>query len=171
MGGDFNYTTASTEYTVFLTLYEDFLGRKSILKLNTRAGYIFGGDAPTYDSFYMGGRSFRGFDFREVSPKGIRADNGLPSDDPIGGDWLFFAGAQYEMPLLAENLTGVVFLDTGTVTDNLGFDEYRASIGLGLRIYIPQLGPIPIAFDFAIPILKEESDEEQLLSFSAEVPF
>lgn len=171
MGGDFNYTTASTEYTVFLTLYEDFLGRKSILKLNTRAGYIFGGDAPTYDSFYMGGRSFRGFDFREVSPKGIRADNGLPSNDPIGGDWLFFAGAQYEMPLLAENLSGVVFLDTGTVTDNLGFDEYRASIGLGIRIYIPQLGPIPIAFDFAIPILKEESDEEQLLSFSAEVPF
>lgn len=171
LGGDFDYTTASTEYTVFLTLDEDFLGRKSILKLNTRAGYIFGGDAPTYDSFYMGGRSFRGFDFREISPKGIRADNGQPSDDPIGGDWLFFAGAQYEMPLLAENLTGVVFLDTGTVTDNLGFDEYRASIGLGLRIYIPQLGPIPIAFDFAIPILKEESDDEQLLSFSAEVPF
>ena len=75
------------------------------------------------------------------------------------------------MPLLAENLTGVIFLDTGTVTDDLGFDEYRASIGVGLRIYIPQLGPIPIAFDFAVPLLKEERDDEQVLSFSAEVPF
>ncbi len=171
LGGDFDFTTASAEYTVFLTLREDFLGRKSILKLNTRVGYIFGGDAPLYERFYLGGRSFRGFDFREVSPKGIRADNGEPSDDPIGGNWLLFAGAQYEVPLISENLTGVVFLDTGTVTDDLGFDQYRASIGVGLRIYIPQFGPIPIAFDFAIPLLKEEGDDTQVLSFSAELPF
>ncbi len=171
LGGDFDFTTASAEYTVFLTLDEDFLGRKSILKLNTRAGYIFGGDAPVYQRFYLGGRSFRGFDFREVSPKGIRADNGEPSDDPIGGNWLFFVGAQYEVPLVSENLTGVVFLDTGTVTDDLGFDEYRASIGVGIRIYIPEFGPIPIAFDLAVPLLKEERDDTQVLSFSAELPF
>ena len=171
LGGDFDFTTASVEYTVFLTLHEDFLGRKSILKLSTRAGYIFGGDAPVYQRFYLGGRSFRGFDFREVSPKGIRADNGEPSDDPIGGNWLFFAGAQYEMPLVSENLTGVVFLDSGTVTDDLGFDQYRASIGVGIRIYIPQFGPIPIAFDLAVPLLKEEGDDTQVLSFSAELPF
>ena len=171
LGGDFDFTTASAEYTVFLTLSEDFLGRKSILKLSTRAGYIFGGDAPVYQRFYLGGRSFRGFDFREVSPKGIRADNGEPSDDPIGGNWLFFAGAQYEVPLVSENLTGVVFLDSGTVTDDLGFDQYRASIGVGIRIYLPQFGPIPIAFDLAVPLLKEERDDTQVLSFSAELPF
>ena len=84
---------------------------------------------------------------------------------------MFFAGAQYEVPLISENLTGVVFLDTGTVTDDLGFDEYRASIGVGIRIYIPQFGPIPIAFDLAVPLLKEEGDDTQVLSFSAELPF
>ena len=119
----------------------------------------------------MGGRSFRGFDFREVSPKGIRAENGQISDDPIGGNWMFFAGTQYEVPLVAQNLTGAVFLDSGTVIDDLGFDEYRASIGVGVRIYIPQFGPIPIAFDLAVPLLKETGDDTQVLSFSAELPF
>ena len=170
-GGDFDFTTVGAQYTVFLTLNEDFLGRKSVLKLNTESRYIFEGDAPVYEKFYLGGRSFRGFDFREVSPKGIRADNGQPSDDPVGGNWLFFAGAQYEVPLVSETFTAVAFVDTGTVINDLGFDEYRVSIGLGIRLYIPQFGPVPIAFDFAFPLLKEESDETQVLSFAAELPF
>jgi outer membrane protein insertion porin family len=45
------------------------------------------------------------------------------------------------------------------------------SVGLGVRLYIPQFGPAPLAFDFAIPLLKEESDETQVFSFSAEIPF
>ncbi len=172
LGGDFEYFNAQGEYAVFLTLDEDFMGRRSILKLNSRAGYIFGGDTPpTYERYYLGGRSFRGFDFREISPKGIRADTGEIGKDPVGGEWMFFVGAQYEVPLFEETVTGVVFLDTGTVTTDVGFDDYRVSAGVGLRLYIPQLGPVPIAFDFGFPIVKEESDEEQLLSFSAELPF
>lgn len=171
LGGSFNFTTASAEYTVFLSVHEDFLGRKSILKLNSRVGYIFGGDAPIYERFLMGGRSFRGFDFREVSPKGIRADTGTRGIDPVGGRWLVFLGAQYEVPLIQEALTGVVFLDTGTVTDDPGFDKYRSSIGAGIRIYIPQFGPVPIAFDLAIPIEKQAGDRTQVLSFSVELPF
>jgi outer membrane protein insertion porin family len=157
---------------VFLTLQEDFLGRKSILKLNSRLGYIFGGGrVPTYERFYLGGRSFRGFEFREVSPKGIRADTGELGDDPVGGEWLIFLGAQYEFPLFQETITGVTFLDPGTVTEDVGFDDYRVSIGAGLRLYIPQLGPVPIAFDFGFPIVYEEEDDKRLFSFSAELPF
>ncbi|MHC4448065.1 MAG: BamA/OMP85 family outer membrane protein, partial [Planctomycetota bacterium] len=171
LGGDFDFTTLSANYTVFLTLDEDFLGRKSILKLNSRVGYILNGnDAPIYERFYLGGRTFRGFEFREVSPKGVLL-SGLPSDDPVGGEWLFFAGAQYEFPLVEELMTGVVFLDSGTVVDDPGFDDYRASVGLGIRLYIPQLGPVPMAFDFAFPLAKEDDDETQVFSFTAEVPF
>lgn len=172
-GGDYNFLNASADYTVFLTLDEDFLGRKSVLKLNTRVGYIFNADGrvPTYEQYYLGGRTFRGFEFRTISPKGIRADNGRPSDDPVGGEWLFFAGAQYEFPLFEQVVSGVFFADTGTVTDEVGFDEYRVSVGAGLRLYIAALGPVPIAFDFGFPLLKEDQDEEQLLSFSAELPF
>ena len=172
LGGDFDFNRANAEYTVFLTLDEDFLGRKSILKLSTKAGYIFGGGrAPTYERFYMGGRTLRGFEFRTVSPKGIRADDGEPSDDPVGGEWTFFAGAQYEIPLFEESLTLAMFVDSGTVTNDIGLDEYRVSLGAGLRLYIPQFGPIPMAFDFAFPLLKEETDELQVFSFTAELPF
>ncbi len=170
-GGDYGFNNIGAEYTVFLTVTEDFLGRRSTLRLNTEAGYIFGGRAPTYERYYRGGRTFRGFRFREVSPKGIRNDTGEPSNDPIGGEWMFFAGAQYEFPLFGEQVTGVVFIDTGTVTDSVGFDDYRVSIGTGVRLYIPQFGPVPIAFDLGFPILKERGDETQVLSFSAELPF
>ncbi|TVQ53359.1 MAG: outer membrane protein assembly factor BamA [Phycisphaerales bacterium] len=172
LGGDFQFNRVTGDYTVFFTLDEDFLGRKSTLRLNTDVGYIFGGDSPpTYERFYRGGRTFRGFRFREISPKGIRADNNEPSDDPVGGTWMFFAGAQYEFPIFGEAITGVFFVDSGTVTDSVGFDDYRVSLGTGLRLYIPQFGPVPIAFDFAVPVKKQDEDETQVLSFSAELPF
>ena len=65
----------------------------------------------------------------------------------------------------------MVFVDSGTVTDSPAFDPYRVSVGVGIRLHIPQFGPTPLAFDFAIPLLKDDSDEEQLFSFSAELPF
>lgn len=172
LGGDYDFTKLSAEYTVFLTLAEDFIGRRSILKLNTRASYIpQEGDAPVYERYYLGGRSFRGFDFRTVSPKGIRNDTGEQGDDPVGGNWLFFAGGQYEFPIFEEVINGVLFVDSGTVLDEFGFDDYRVSAGFGLRLYIAALGPVPIAFDFGFPIVKEDDDERQLFSFSAELPF
>lgn len=170
-GGDYSFSTINAEYTVYFTVAEDFLGRITTVKLVSRAGYQFGGYSPTYERFYLGGRSFRGFDYRTVSPKGIANNTGLPSDDPVGGRWLFFLGGQYEFPILAESITGVAFVDSGTVTDDPGFDEYRVSVGAGIRLYIPAFGQLPIALDFGFPILKQDSDEEQLFSFSAEFPF
>lgn len=169
-GGDFTYTKIRGDYTVYFTVNEDFLGRKSTLRLNTRLGYILG-SAPTYERFYMGGRSFRGFELREVSPKGIRHDTGELGDDPVGGDFMVFIGSQYEFPLIGETINGVFFMDTGTVNDGFGIDDYRVSIGTGIRLYVPQIGPVPLAFDFAFPILKADGDETQVLSFSLELPF
>ena len=83
----------------------------------------------------------------------------------------FLLTPRAEVPLIQEALTGVVFLDTGTVTDDPGLDEYRSTIGAGIRIYIPQFGPVPIAFDLAIPIEKQAGDRTQVLSFSVELPF
>lgn len=170
VGGDFNYFRSEMDYTLFFTLSEDFLGRRTTLRLNSRLGYIFGDRSPTYERFYLGGRSFRGFDFREISPKGTNLD-GSPSNEPIGGDWLMFVGAQYEVPLFEETVSAVLFVDSGTVTPDFGVDDYRISVGAGLRLYIPALGPVPIAFDFGVPLRSEEQDDERVLSFSAELPF
>jgi outer membrane protein insertion porin family len=167
------FVVADLGLTTFLTLNEDFLGRKSVLKLNARGAYIFGGDAPTYEKYYLGGITFRGFQFRTVSPKAtgsIGAPN-VPINDPVGGSFLVFAGAQYEFPVVGDSFNGVVFLDSGTVENSIDFEGYRASVGFGMRIYIPQLGPAPLAFDFGFPILKQTEDERQLFSFTMALPF
>ncbi|MFN9076544.1 MAG: outer membrane protein assembly factor [bacterium] len=169
------FTVLKAGYTQFFTVSEDFLGRRSTLRLATDIGYIFGDEAPVYERLYLGGRnpSMRGFKFRTVSPKSTaNIDPTTPLDnDPVGGTWLFSLGAQYEQPIFQNAFSGVAFIDSGTVLDEIGFDQYRVSIGLGVRLYIPQFGPAPLAFDFAIPLMKEETDETQLFSFSAEIPF
>ena len=167
------FTVLRAGYTQFFTVTEDFLGRRSTLRLSTDVGYIVGDEAPVYERFYLGGRTFRGFDFRTISPKSrANRDPTTPlSNDPVGGTWLFSLGLQYEQPVFQNSFTMVGFIDSGTVTDEIGFDQYRVSAGLGIRLYLPQFGPAPLAFDFAFPIVKEDTDETQVFSFSAEIPF
>ena len=40
-----------------------------------------------------------------------------------------------------------------------------ATAGVGLRIVVPMLGPVPIALDFGFPIVKAPEDREQIFSF------
>ncbi|MEC8321116.1 MAG: BamA/TamA family outer membrane protein, partial [Planctomycetota bacterium] len=65
----------------------------------------------------------------------------------------------------------VAFVDSGTVTTTPGFDDYRVSVGLGIRLYLDALGPAPLAFDFGFPLVEQEGDQRQTFSFSAELPF
>ena len=169
--GDLTFNRTRVDYTGYFALDRDFLGRTSTLRLDASAGYIFGGNAPTYERFYLGGRTLRGFEFRTVSPKGTPSVPGGPNDIPIGGNWLVFLGSQYQFPLVSTVIDGVVFCDSGTVTDTVGFSDYRLAVGVGVRLYLPQLGPTPLAFDFAFPMMKAEYDDTQLFSFSAELPF
>lgn len=173
LGGDFDFTSLSGEHSIFLTVNEDFFGHRTVLNLKTRAQYIPQGEdeAPVYERYYLGGQSMRGFGYRAVSPVGIRNDTGTPGDDPVGGTWLFFWGAEITQPVWEDTISIVAFTDTGTVTNDPGFDDYRVSVGLGLRLYFPQLSPAPLAFDFGFPIVKEETDDERLFTFSIDLPF
>jgi outer membrane protein insertion porin family len=168
-----SYTLLRAGYTQFFTVNEDLLGNRTTLKINHDVAYLLGDDAPTYDRLYLGGRNFRGFEFRTISPKSRGAlDPTLPApNDPIGGNWLFFLGAQLEQPFVKDAFSGVVFVDSGTVTEDVSLDQYRVSVGFGVRLYIAAFGPAPLAFDFALPALKEDTDETQVFSFSAEIPF
>jgi len=171
-GGDYNYWTTGGEYTVYFTLDEDFLGRITTIRLRGAIQYAFDEDrVPVYERFYLGGRSLRGFEFRTVSPKGIRNDNGQPSEDPIGGLWSMFLGAQYEVPLFEDAFSGVIFVDSGTVLSEPGISDWRVGVGVGIRLTIPAFGPVPLAFDLGFPLVKEELDETQIFSFAAELPF
>jgi len=170
LGGDYNFTKLTAAHEVYIPIDEDVLGRITFLTLTTRIGYIPQGpdEAPVFERYYLGGRSFRGFDFRGIGPVGFRTD-GTETDEHVGGTWQFFAGLQVEKPLV-QFLSVVGFLDTGTLTDDVGFDDYRVAVGAGIRLYLPQLGPAPLAFDFAYPLVDQDTDDRQVFSFSVDLP-
>jgi len=172
-GGDFDFTKVFAEGNAFFTVDEDFFGRKTVLSFRGELGFIFEDDeAPVFERFYAGGHhSFRGFEFRGIGPRGIQNNTGRVGDDAVGGDWLFLLGAEYNFPIYQEFIRGVFFVDSGTLQDDIGFDEYRVSVGTGVRLKLPFLGQAPFAFDLAWPVLKEDGDEERFFSFSVALPF
>ena len=173
LGGDYNFTRLTLEHQVFIPVYESFLGYRTVLSWKTSASYIPDGkgEVPIFERLYLGGRSLRGFKYRTVSPKGYRHDTGQLGNDGVGGTWLFFTGVELQQPLYKDVISGVVFIDSGTVTNRPGFAEYRVGVGAGFRISVPQLGPVPLAFDFGIPLLKQPGDQKRLFSFTLDVPF
>lgn len=172
-GGDFDYTKLTIQHKAYFTVSEDFLGRKSTVFIEARAGYVPQGqdDVPVFERFYLGGRSFRGFDFRGIGPIGIRNDTGQPGQDSVGGAFSFFLGAQYERPVWRDVISVVGFVDSGTLNEELSFEDYRVTVGTGLRLYLPQFGQAPLAFDFAFPLADEDTDDRQIFSFSIDLPF
>lgn len=172
IGGDFNFTKFTAEHTAFFAVDEDYLGRKTVLSLTTRAGYITPEDeSPVFERFFMGGRNFRGFRYRGIGPLGIRNDTGEIGDEHVGGDFSFFLGAELEKPIYQDIVAVVVFTDTGALNDEIGFDEYRVSVGTGLRLYVPAFGNAPLAFDFAFPLNEQDGDRTQFFSFAIDIPF
>jgi outer membrane protein insertion porin family len=173
LGGAYDFDSIEAQVAKYWTIDEDFFGRRSVVSLRVEMGYIFQPDeAPTFERFYAGGhRSFRGFALRGVGPRGIRADTGLVGDDPVGANWMFLAGLEYNFPIYEEVIRGVVFIDTGTVEPDVGFNDYRASIGGGFRFKLPFLGQAPFAIDFATPLAQEDGDEPQVFSFDLALPW
>jgi outer membrane protein insertion porin family len=170
LGGDFEFTKLSAEHQVYLPVDEDFLGNKTVLSFKARAGYIPQEDeAPIFERFFLGGRSFRGFKFRGVGPLG-RTAAGAESDDHVGGDFLFFLGTELERPVWRDVVSVVGFIDSGTISDELSFDSYKVSVGAGIRLYVPAFGNAPLAFDFGFPLNAEDRDREQIFSFSIDLP-
>lgn len=172
--GDFNYTAFNAEHSIYFTVNEDFLGAKTVLNFNTRVNYIPQGQSsvPVFERYYLGGSSMRGFAFRTVSPRGVRQDNKQPNlDDPIGGTFLFFWGAELKQPIFEDIISVVTFLDTGTVTTDATFKDYRIAAGFGFRLYVRDLSPAPLAFDFGFPVKKVEGDRKRLFTFNIDLPF
>ena len=158
--GDHSFGEILADYRCYRTVWVDALDRKHILAGRVTVGDIIG-EAPVFERFYGGGiGSVRGFEYRGISPRSTG------TDQQIGGDFLVLAGGEYTFPLVGDMLRGVLFLDTGTVEDDVGISAYRASAGFGVRWVIPLLGQVPMSFDFGFPISKASQDDTQIFSFS-----
>ncbi|BAM02876.1 outer membrane protein assembly factor BamA [Phycisphaera mikurensis] len=172
LGGSFEFTRLSAGFTKFWTVDQDYLDRRTIVSFGVDAGYILQeNEAPVFERFYAGGRSFRGFDFRGIGPRGVRNDTGQVGDDAVGGRFSLLTTLQYEFPLVDRYLRGVVFTDQGTIDTSVDLGRWRVSVGAGIRMAIPFLSQAPFAIDFAVPLLDEEGDEDELISFTLDIPF
>ena len=165
--GDHTFGILKGTFVWYKTLYEDLLERKTVLAAKL-LGATTAGDAPPFEKFYAGGTGaygLRGFEYRGVSTRGLQTDVSTTPEriDPIGSDWIFLANAEVTVPLIGENFFALFFVDSGTI-DTGG---YRASVGTGIQILIPQwFGPVPMRFELASPFMKDEQDETQVFSFS-----
>ena len=162
--GDHTFGIFSGVYRWYKTLYEDLAERKTVLGTKLLAATAVD-DAPPFEKFYAGGTGsygIRGFEYRGVSTRGRNTVTG-ELDDPIGSDWIFLANAEVTVPLIGENFAGLLFIDSGVIDSG----NYRVGAGTGIQIMIPQwFGPVPMRFEFASPVMKDDEDETQVFSFS-----
>ena len=166
--GDYDFGVLGGNYVHYFTLKEDVLGRRTVLAAKVQAATIVGGDAPPFEKFYSGGTGqygLRGFEYRGVSTRGLQLNVADPEyKDPIGSDWVFLANTEVTIPMISENFALLLFVDSGTVDTG----SYRLSVGAGLQIMVPQIfGDIPMRFEIATPLMKDDDDETQVFSFSA----
>ena len=156
---EFDYTRLEVDARQFFTTYQrpDGYG-KHILTLSGQLGWT-GDSTPIYERFYAGGfQSFRGFAFRGVTP--------IEKNTEIGGQFQALGTVEYMLPVMAnEMLKFVAFTDFGTVEEDVTLDNFRVSAGAGVRVTVPGMGPVPIALDWAFPIVKQDFDRDQIFSF------
>ena len=159
--GSFDFPRGNIDIRQYFLMRErpDGSGRH-VFGTTFRFGFS-GSQTPVFENFFAGGFStIRGFDFRGASPKS--------GDIIVGGEFLFLGSAEYLFPITADDmLRGVVFCDFGTVEEKIDInsDDYRVAPGAGLRIFVPALGPAPIALDLAFPLARESTDRVQHFSF------
>jgi outer membrane protein assembly factor BamA len=164
--GDYTIPIGTIEYTKFFS--SEALQRKDgsgkhVFAVRSQVSAT-STDAPVFERFFAGGfRSMRGFSFRGMGPADISSFGNQYS---VGGTFSFLNTLEYQIPLNAkDSLFFVTFLDHGTVERTVSIKDYRVSAGFGFRVQIPALGPVPVAFDFAFPLNKTDSDIRQVFAF------
>ncbi|MBV10041.1 BamA/TamA family outer membrane protein [Rubinisphaera sp.] len=162
---DFDFTKVDLQGSQYFTTYQrPDGGGKHVLSFRGNVGYTTDG-TPTFERYFAGGfQTFRGFEFRSVTP--LEPDNIGTNGAAVGGYFQTLGTVEYMLPVMAnEALRVVAFSDFGTVDNAVSLEEFRVSVGAGLRITVPQMGPVPIALDWAFPVVKQETDIRQIFSF------
>lgn len=172
-GGDVRLSRARVRANWQTTLLEFPRTYKWVFGLRAQGAWqeSFGADreTPIFERFFAGGvRSFRGFEFRSVSPR-----DPVQEDEPLGGDFLVLGTADFSFPIFKSFLRGVLFIDAGTVEKDIkdfSLRRIRYTGGFGFRLNVA-IFPAPVALDFAFPIRARRIDDEQVFSFSVGIGF
>ena len=147
LGGDVDTVTVSAQGQKYWNLKWD-----SIISLSGELAFVDsvnGGDIPIFERMFLGGgRTLRGFEFRDVGPR----DTGY-TNEVYGGNSLGYLTVEYTVPII-DTVRAAVFSDSGFVNAD-SWDpspsEIYSDVGVGIRLKLP-ISPLPLALDYAIPI-------------------
>ncbi len=175
LGGDAQFVKFTGRGSYYHTLSDelDIVGL-----ISAGGGHIssFGKDLRVFDYFQSNDRMIRGFEYGGIGP----ISNTGNQDDKLGGATYFNASAeaQFPVPVVPESfgLRGAVFADAATLYGNSLEDvnedsagmNWRASVGVGL-IWASPFGPLRL--DYALPVLKEDTDDVQEFNFGVSTRF
>lgn len=155
VGGDVNTFTMSAQGQKYWNLKWD-----SILSVSGELAFVdsLDDEVPIFERMFLGGgRTLRGFEFRDVGPR----DNGY-TDEVYGGNSLGYVTLEYTVPII-ETVRAAVFSDTGFVNadswDPSPNDIY-SDIGVGIRLKLP-ISPMPLALDYAIPVSSPDDEADK----------
>ena len=163
VGGDVNTITFSTQAQKYWNLKWD-----SILSLSGELAFVDstnGDEIPIFERMFLGGgRTLRGFEFRDVGPRDSNYTN-----EVYGGNSLGYISAEYTVPII-ETIRAAVFYDTGFVNPeswDIGMSDIYSDIGVGIRLKLP-ISPLPLALDYAVPVSSpdKEADKGGQFNFS-----
>jgi outer membrane protein insertion porin family len=160
--------------------YVPLVGRSFILKLSANGGFIDGIGEPvkTNEAFYLGGNSFKGFQYAGIGPRLKDTTSGSAVGGiAVGGTSYYMAEAETKFPLglpKEYGISGISFINAGTLTGvdaqtNLAGkriydkDSIRSAYGIGVMWRSP-MGPVRL--DFTNTLAKEDFDEEENFRFS-----
>lgn len=155
LGSDYDTYKVGCDLRQYIPLWWDH-----VLRLRFRAESIdaYGDtdEVPINDRLFLGGgRSVRGYRYRQVGPKAIPDETTGGRAHPVGGQTLAMFSAEYGIPI-AGFLRFATFFDIGNVwADPFDCDlgEYASSWGLGIRFDIPGF---PIRLDYAFPLVSDD---------------
>lgn len=121
----------------------------------------------TFDSLSLGGRNFKGFDFRGIGPK----DN---FSNYLGGKKRYILSIGYTSSFLFDKKDNILFsnyFSVGSLWDNdykSDNHKLRASFTSAFDVLTP-IGPLTLSY--SIPLVKEQSDSINNVSFSIGTTF
>ncbi len=147
VGGDLDTFTLAAQGQKYWNLKWD-----SIFSVNGEVAFVDsvgGKEIPIFERMFLGGgRTLRGFKFRDVGPR----DTGY-TDEVYGGNSLGYVSFEYTVPII-ETIRAAAFTDMGFVNakswDPSPSDLY-SDAGFGIRLKLP-ISPMPLALDYALPI-------------------
>ena len=157
-GGDVDTLTLSAQGAKYWNLKWD-----TILSVNGEIAFVdaIDGDVPVFERMFLGGgRTLRGFEFRDI---GGPRDNGAGgSDEVVGGQSLAYLTVEYTVPII-ETVRAAVFYDTGFVNTgawDIAPEDVYSDFGMGIRLKLP-ISPVPLALDYAIPMSSPDVEADK----------